>query len=81
MTTPTADRSTTRRSGGKPPLSYLTGWRMTLAADLLVEQRSATIADVARTVGYSDPFGFSAAFKRVRGTNPSDFRASATRPA
>ena len=66
---------------GEPPLSYLTGWRMTLAADLLVEQRSRTIADVARTVGYSDPFGFSAAFKRVRGTNPSDFRASATRPA
>ncbi len=47
---------------------------MTLAADLLVERRSATLAEVARTVGYSDPFGFSAAFKRVRGVNPSEFR-------
>ncbi|MEV0775618.1 AraC family transcriptional regulator [Streptomyces sp. NPDC050428] len=63
---------------GEPPLTYLTRWRMTLAADLLVEQRAATVADVARTVGYSDPFGFSAAFKRVRGTNPTDFRRAAT---
>jgi AraC-like DNA-binding protein len=59
---------------GEPPLTYLTRWRMTLAADLLVEQKAATVADVARAVGYSDPFGFSAAFKRVRGVNPSTFR-------
>ncbi|MFF4476968.1 AraC family transcriptional regulator [Streptomyces sp. NPDC001520] len=63
---------------GEPPLTYLTRWRMTLAADLLVERKAATIADIARTVGYSDPFGFSAAFKRVRGANPSDFRRTAT---
>ncbi|MEU1910525.1 AraC family transcriptional regulator [Streptomyces hygroscopicus] len=59
---------------GEPPLTYLARWRMTLAADLLVEQESATVADIARAVGYSDPFGFSAAFKRVRGVNPSEFR-------
>ncbi|MFD7500738.1 cupin domain-containing protein [Streptomyces sp. NPDC059850] len=63
---------------GEPPLTYLTHWRMTLAADLLVERRAATVADIARTVGYSDPFGFSAAFKRVRGANPSEFRRTAT---
>ncbi|MGW0895274.1 AraC family transcriptional regulator [Saccharopolyspora sp. NPDC002578] len=63
---------------GEPPLTYLTRWRMTLAADLLVEQDSTTIADVARTVGYSDPFGFSAAFKRIRGTNPSTYRRTTT---
>ncbi len=65
---------------GEPPLTYLTRWRMTLAADLLVEREAATVADIARTVGYSDPFGFSAAFKRVRGINPSDFRRTATAP-
>ncbi len=69
---------------GEPPLTYLTRRRMTLAADLLVEQGATTVADVARTVGYSDPFGFSAAFKRVRGVNPSEFRraagASVSRP-
>lgn len=59
---------------GEPPSTYLTRWRMTLAADLLVEREGATIAEVARTVGYSDAFGFSAAFKRVRGVNPSEFR-------
>ncbi|WNG87920.1 AraC family transcriptional regulator [Mycobacterium sp. ITM-2016-00317] len=59
---------------GEPPLTYLTGWRMTLAVDVLRERRSATVAEVARTVGYSDPFAFSAAFKRVRGVNPSEFR-------
>ncbi|MFD8459511.1 cupin domain-containing protein [Streptomyces antimycoticus] len=63
---------------GEPPLTYLTRWRMTLAADLLVERKAATIADIARTVGYSDPFGFSAAFKRVRGVNPSEFRRTVT---
>ncbi|GAA3463822.1 cupin domain-containing protein [Saccharothrix longispora] len=65
---------------GEPPLTYLTRWRMTLAADLLVEREAATIADIARTVGYANPFGFSAAFKRVRGTNPSEFRRAATAP-
>lgn len=63
---------------GEPPLTYLTRWRMTLAADLLVERQDATVASVARTVGYSEPFGFSAAFKRVRGVSPSGFRRSAT---
>ncbi|SFN25099.1 AraC-type DNA-binding protein [Pseudonocardia ammonioxydans] len=61
---------------GEPPLTYLTRWRMTLAADLLTERAQATVAEVARTVGYSDAFGFSAAFKRVRGVAPSEFRRS-----
>jgi AraC-like DNA-binding protein len=47
---------------------------MTLAADLLAERETATIAEIARAVGYSDPFGFSAAFKRIRGVSPSEFR-------
>lgn len=59
---------------GEPPLTYLTAWRMTLAADLLVEDDAATIAEVARTVGYADAFSFSAAFKRTRGVSPSEYR-------
>ncbi|ARZ68850.1 hypothetical protein SMD11_3209 [Streptomyces albireticuli] len=61
----------------EPPLAYLTEWRMALAADLLAEP-GATIAGVARRVGYADAFGFSAAFKRVRGTSPSAHRAAVT---
>ncbi|WP_116203791.1 AraC family transcriptional regulator [Amycolatopsis circi] len=59
---------------GEPPMTYLTRWRMTLAADLLAEQPSMPITEVARAVGYSDAFGFSAAFKRVRGVNPTGHR-------
>ncbi|SDM48359.1 AraC family transcriptional regulator [Allokutzneria albata] len=59
---------------GEPPLTYLTGWRMDLAADLLAEPGS-TVASVARRVGYSDGFAFSAAFKRVRGVAPSALRS------
>lgn len=65
---------------GEPPLTYLTRWRMTLAADLLVEREAATIAEVARAVGYSDAFAFSAAFKRIRGVNPSEFRRTGSGP-
>ncbi|MEU6389200.1 AraC family transcriptional regulator [Streptomyces sp. NPDC046939] len=66
---------------GEPPLTYLAHWRMTLAADLLTERETATVAEVARAVGYSDAFAFSAAFKRVRGVSPSAYRAAATAPA
>jgi len=59
---------------GVPPLTYLTEWRMAVAADLLAES-SATVASVARKVGYADAFGFSAAFKRVHGFSPSACRS------
>ena len=58
---------------GRPPLTYLTDWRMALAADLL-RDTDATVAAVAREVGYSDVFAFSVAFKRVRGASPSAWR-------
>ncbi|GAA0584659.1 AraC family transcriptional regulator [Kribbella sandramycini] len=58
---------------GQAPLSYLTELRMTLAADLLTEP-GATVATVARRVGYADAFGFSAAFKRERGLSPSSYQ-------
>ena len=63
---------------GEPPMSYLTGWRLTLAADLLREP-DATVGAVARQVGYSSPFALSAAFKRVRGISPQEHRTRASR--
>ncbi|NYI96222.1 AraC-like DNA-binding protein [Streptomonospora nanhaiensis] len=60
---------------GEAPAAYLTEWRMDLAADLLADPQ-VTVAAVARRVGYADPFGFSAAFKRVRGVSPSSYRAA-----
>lgn len=61
---------------GEPPLTYLTGWRMTLAADLL-RDTEATVATVARRVGYEDAFAFSVAFKRARSVSPSAWRRQA----
>nr|WP_244969604.1 AraC family transcriptional regulator [Nocardia cerradoensis] len=61
---------------GQSPLAYLTECRMDEAEELLAD-RSLTVAQVAKAVGYADAFGFSAAFKRRRGIRPSDFRATA----
>lgn len=61
---------------GEPPMTYLTGWRLTLAADLLLEP-GATIGAVARRVGYGTAFALSAAFKRVRGVSPRQHRLDA----
>ena len=58
---------------GEPPVTYLTGWRMTLAADLL-HDTDDTIAAIARGVGYHDAFAFSVAFKRTHGVSPSAWR-------
>jgi AraC-like DNA-binding protein len=61
---------------GEPPMAYLTGWRLTLAADLLREP-DATVGAVARQVGYASPFALSTAFKRVRGVSPRQHRVTA----
>ncbi|MBB4934743.1 AraC-like DNA-binding protein [Lipingzhangella halophila] len=58
---------------GMPPMAYLTGWRIDLAAELLVES-DATIDTVARQVGYGSAFALSAAFKRARGISPQRHR-------
>ena len=54
-------------------MAFLTQWRISLAADLLLEPE-ATVASVARRVGYATPFALSAAFKRERGVSPRDHR-------
>jgi AraC-like DNA-binding protein len=61
---------------GEPPLTYLTRWRMGLAARLLVTSE-ASLAEVAQQVGYESEFAFSRAFKRNRGLAPEPFRRAA----
>lgn len=58
---------------GEPPMTFLTGWRLALAADLLREP-DATLGAVARKVGYGSPFALSSAFRRVHGVSPREHR-------
>jgi AraC-like DNA-binding protein len=61
---------------GEPPMTFLTTWRIALAADLLLEP-GATIGSVALQVGYGSPFALSTAFKRLRGVSPQQHRLAA----
>nr|WP_254878869.1 AraC family transcriptional regulator [Streptomyces sp. NA04227] len=60
---------------GRPPLTYLTECRMN-EAEALLSDTDSSLAQIAKSVGYADAFGFSAAFKRHRGLSPSAFRAA-----
>lgn len=61
------------RHVGEPPLTYLTRWRLALAADFLAGT-DLSLAAISARVGYSSPFALSAAFKRAHGVAPANFR-------
>ncbi|MFJ2889444.1 AraC family transcriptional regulator [Streptomyces sp. NPDC087305] len=61
---------------GEPPMSYLTAWRLALAADRLRDTQD-TIGAIARQVGYGSAFALSTAFKRVYGVSPQEHRTRA----
>ncbi|MFJ9589440.1 AraC family transcriptional regulator [Streptomyces acidicola] len=61
---------------GRPPMAYLTWWRLILAATLL-RDTSDTLAAIADRVGYGSPYALSHAFQREFGTTPGRYRAQA----
>lgn len=61
---------------GEPPMTYLTGWRLALAADRL-RTSDDTLDAIARRVGYGSAFALSSAFKRVYGISPQEHRTRA----
>ncbi|MET7384456.1 AraC family transcriptional regulator [Streptomyces sp. NPDC005529] len=61
---------------GEPPMTYLTGRRLALAADRLRESDD-TLETIARHVGYGSAFALSSAFKRVYGVSPQEHRTGA----
>ncbi|HUI99133.1 MAG TPA: AraC family transcriptional regulator [Usitatibacter sp.] len=61
---------------GEPPMQYLTGWRMALAAQAL-STGSDAVARIAERVGYESEAAFNRAFKREFGTPPAAWRRAA----
>ncbi|WP_246102014.1 helix-turn-helix transcriptional regulator [Methylobacterium terricola] len=62
-----------RDAVGRPPLDYLTAWRMRLAADWL-QRTGVSIASIACSVGYESEAAFTTAFHRVMGRSPRRYR-------
>jgi AraC-like DNA-binding protein len=56
---------------GETPMTYLTRWRMLLAADRL--SRGDPVASIAPDLGYASESAFSTAFKRVMRSSPRSF--------
>jgi AraC-like DNA-binding protein len=64
---------------GEAPLSYVTRWRMILAAKRLRDS-GESIAVVAGRVGYGSEFAFAKAFKREFGVAPGRYRKDSEHP-
>ena len=62
---------------GESPMSYLARTRLAIAATQL-DRTNATLAEIARGVGYASVSSFSRAFKRAFGVAPGVYR---TKPA
>ncbi|GAA2710025.1 AraC family transcriptional regulator [Actinoplanes palleronii] len=58
---------------GQPPLTYLTWWRLTLAARLL-QTTDLPLSAVAQRSGYGSAYAFANAFKREYGMSAGRYR-------
>ncbi|MCX4091382.1 AraC family transcriptional regulator [Nocardia sp. alder85J] len=58
---------------GRPPMGYLTWWRLTRAAALL-RDTTDPLSAIAGRVGYANPYAFSNAFKKEFGAPPGRYR-------
>ena len=56
-----------------PPMAYLTGWRLRLAAQALTSTPKG-VADIAADVGYESEAAFNRAFRRTFGMPPARYR-------
>jgi AraC-like DNA-binding protein len=68
-----------RKETGRPPMAYVFDRRIELARTLLAAG-DQSVEQIARAVGFEDPFHFSRAFKRKTGMPPTAYRASLKNP-
>ena len=64
----------------EPPMAYLTGWRLRLAAQALVKTPRG-VGEIAGDVGYESEAAFNRAFKRAFGLPPARYRREHRRSA
>src|SRR5207248_1739550 len=70
---PTYFNKVFKRAVGMPPMKFLEQQRLRRAQNLL-GYSAVSVADVALSVGYQDPYYFSRAFRRLTGVSPSGYR-------
>ena len=63
-----------------PPIAYLTGWRLRLAAEALTSTPKG-VADIAADVGYESEAAFNRAFRRAFEVPPARYRRQSRIPA
>jgi AraC-like DNA-binding protein len=63
-----------------PPIAYLTGWRLRLAAEALTSTPQG-VADIAADVGYESEAAFNRAFRRAFQVPPARYRRQSRKPA
>ena len=54
--------------------AWLTGYRMSRAAELLLRERETGVAEIGSRVGYDNAGKFTAAFRKVMKLTPSEYR-------
>ena len=59
------------------PYLYLTGYRISKAQKLLLEQPELSVTDIAFAVGFSSVERFSEMFKKYTGLSPLHYRRTA----
>lgn len=67
-----------KNSVGMTPMTYLTQWRMFLAAERL-DNSSEGLSSIAQSLGYESQSAFGKAFRRVMGCSPRRYSGSASR--
>jgi AraC-like DNA-binding protein len=63
-----------RRFMNVAPMQFVMQRRIALASDLLISDREMSIKTIAARCGFTDPYHFSAQFKRCVKASPSHFR-------